>query len=167
MLRKILGLVLVLTLVTCNDGDFEVPSFEFNTTINSCGDYVLYRVNSSKTEALILKLSSTQLPDTITSVSKKIPIKNDNLIYRIFSDEIGSDYFCQDVPPLMPEVREEWTGVSGSNNIIEINTVFNINTSQDTIGYTHEIMLKNLILENGNDKMTFVTYNFGTFDVNY
>ena len=167
MLRKILGLVLVLTLVTCNDGDFEVPSFEFNDTIKSCGDYVLYRVNSSNTEALILKLTSTQLPDTITSSPKIISIDEDNLIYRIFSDEIGSNYFCQDIPPLSPEVKEEWIGVSGSKNKIEISTFFNINTSQDTIGYVHEIIFKNMILSKDDKTMTYTTYNFGTFNTDF
>ncbi|PID67842.1 MAG: hypothetical protein CR968_04715 [Flavobacteriia bacterium] len=153
--------------MACNDGDFEVPSFEFYETVNSCGEYVLYRLNSSGTEALIIELESTQLPDTITDSPVQVPITANNLWYRIFSDEVNSGYFCQNVPPVSPQVTEQWTGVSGTNNFINISTSFNINSDQDTLGYTHDIKLTNMVLAKGDDTITYETYNFGRFNVNF
>ena len=101
----------------CDDGDFEIPSFRFNKAeINSCGDLVLSKMNSSKREVLILKLNI----DNTDDVFFKTPAKNTKftiseegehkIIYRIFDAPVEEKYFCQEIPPKRPIVTSEWLG---------------------------------------------------------
>ena len=45
-MKKLILLFLVFSLVSCNDGDFDIPAFEFTEAISSCGEYVLFKKNS-------------------------------------------------------------------------------------------------------------------------
>lgn len=154
--------VLLFSISSCDDGDFEVPSFEFNSTVNSCGTYVLYRTNSSQTEALILQFN----PDEIQQeeVVYSIAINSENCSYRIFDDTIGSDYFCSDVPPIHPIVIKNWEAKGGPNNFINVETTSVTDDLGVITGYIHEITLTNLVLESNSDTMTFESYHFGSFE---
>ncbi|WP_208021495.1 hypothetical protein [Flavicella sediminum] len=116
-MKKLSFLILLLTINSCDDGDFDVPSFDFDgITINNCGNLVFHKISSSKTEALILNLSvdneenayfTTELTDKTYSITET---GSNTLTYRIFNGEVSSSYFCQDIPSVSPTVSKEWLG---------------------------------------------------------
>jgi len=163
-MRKFLSVFLLISLFGCDDGDFEIPSFEFDTTISKCGSYVFYRTNSAKTEAFILQLSETDIvqEESITT----IPITADNCNYRIFDTAVESAYFCSDVPPVEPIVTRNWEAIAGANNVISISATEVIDSdTAEIIGYEYDIQISNLILESNDEQIIYETYSFGTVSI--
>lgn len=105
-MKKIFMLLFVLSIIlSCNDGDFDVPSFDFSDeVINDCGDLVLFKINES--EALIVELSNNSI---YTSSTSSLSLNN-TISYRIFNDNVSSSYFCNDIPPTLPTISDEWIG---------------------------------------------------------
>ena len=166
MYRILLALFL-LSIYSCDDGDFEIPSFDFNDTVNSCGTYVVYRTNSSQTEALILRLTDQEiLPEETLLSPRELSITTENIQDRLFNGEITNNYFCADVPPTEPIVTRNWTGVQGSDNFLSIETTAVLDDNLEILGYEHSITIHNLILESNGESMTFETYEFGSFTIN-
>jgi hypothetical protein len=154
-------LLLILSLFTsCDNGDIEIPSFEFDSMIKSCGSLVLYRLNAEKTEALILHFDPTDLPTTegITNIA----ITDSNCNYRVFSGAVSSDYFCSDLPPVSPTVITNWLAVPGEVNNIQISTS-EVFLDGLLNGYKHHIELQNLVLEQNNQSITRTLYDFGYY----
>lgn len=161
-MQRLVTIFLFIGLVSCNDGDFEVPSFDFDETINKCGTYVLYRTNDSQTEAFILQLDLNAIPQEVGTNSIAISATNCN--YRIFDTEVSADYFCSDVPPVSPVVIRNWEAVAGANNEIQINTSALLDDDGITINaYEHQIVLYNLTLESNGEEIIYETYEFGSF----
>jgi len=161
-MRKIVSILIIFSLFSCNDGDFEVPSFEFSDTVNACGTYVLYRTNSSQTEAFILQLDETTITQEVGTSTLALSAENCN--YRIFDSELSSDYFCSDIPPVSPTVIRNWEAISGASNNIQIST--NIVFEEDGVtinSYEHQIVLDNLVLESNDEQIIYESYNFGSF----
>lgn len=155
--------VLLLPLfMACDDGDFDEPVFDFDDTVKSCGAYVLYRTNSENTEALILAIDDSVLPDK--EGVNEVNLTADMIRYRIFDEAVGSDYFCADVPPLSPQVIKEWASISGSG-YVEITTSFEYNEQEELSAYIYDMTFKNLLLESGDKQLVFDTYEFGSFEV--
>ncbi|AMC10354.1 hypothetical protein Lupro_03405 [Lutibacter profundi] len=156
-MKKIILLFLTFSLFACNDGDFDVPAFEFTDTVNSCGEYILYKTNSNGTEAIVLTLSPTDL-GTIEG-EKSIPISTvSSVIYRIFKEGIEANYFCQDIPPATPIVVKELIAESGT---INITTTANLTDGVIT-SYTYEISISNLLFNDTNERILFENFYFGT-----
>lgn len=162
-MKKIVAFLFFIALTGCDNGDFEVPSFQFLETVNRCGEYVVHRTNTEKNEALILVLNTTVIKNQVTATPLQLPITPDNMQYRIFSGPISTTYFCQTLPPTEPSVLKNWTGVSGTNNFIQIETTENRNTTNELIGYKHKINLLNMRLQNGHESITYENFYFGTF----
>ncbi len=163
-MQKILSLFLFLSLISCNDGDFEVPSFEFDTSVNTCGTYVLYRTNTAKTEAFILQLNETDL--LLEEITTTISIGAENCNYRIFDAAVDAAYFCSDVPPVEPSVIRNWEAVAGDNNLINITStaVIDEDTTEIT-GYIYDIDIVNLVLESNDEQIIYETYAFGSVSI--
>lgn len=159
-MKKILTLFLIITLFSCNDGDLDVPSFDFEDTVNSCGEYVLYVENSSGTEVLAITLTNGELGTTVgeesydTSTSLLV-------VYRIFDDEISSSYFCQDIPPTTPEVVSSLDAESATINIVTTEII------EDSVvtGYSYEISISDLLFMDGDDRIYYESLDFGTFEI--
>jgi len=162
-MKKIATFLLLFSLLSCDDGDFEIPSFQFSETLQSCGSYVLYRTNTAKNEALVLVLNTTVIKNQVSTTPITLAITPSNTQYRIFDGVIGTDYFCQTLPPTRPFVLKTWEGVAGTSSFIQIETTQNLNTNAELIGYKHRITLLNMRLQNGTDLITYQTYSFGTF----
>jgi len=103
--------------MACDDGDYNVPSFDFDgLTINNCGNTVFNKITSSGTESLILQIDADNTEDllfktALDSVLIRIEPDSDNtMYYRIFNGSITSGYFCQEIPASTPDVTEEWFG---------------------------------------------------------
>ncbi len=98
MKKGLLFLVLLLTF-SCNDGDLDISSFEFEEEVNICGtqSYTLYRLSTNeKREAFIVTLTDQQIrkdENIVTPVS--VSVNGDYTVtYRLFDDQLTDDYFC-------------------------------------------------------------------------
>ena len=165
-MKKIIILFIAITLFSCNDGDFDVPSFEFSETVSVCGEYVLYISNSSKKEVLALNLTTTQLGTTVEeksfSISKTASTSSIKATYRILDAAIVSNYFCQTIPPLTPKVTKELIAESGTV-IIKTTEVISNNV---VTGYKFEISMTDLLFFDGTERVYFETFKFGILTVN-
>lgn len=157
-MKKLITFFIAFTLLACNDGDFDVPSFEFTDTVNSCGETLLYTLSSDKTEVIILTLSDTQLGTTVGEKSYAVSTSL-NVIYRIFDDAIDTDYFCQEIPPASPLVLKELYAESGS---IIINTT-EVFEDEIVTGYKYEISISELLFLDDNERIFFETFDFGDY----
>lgn len=161
-MKKLFTLVITLLFISCSDGDFEVPAFEFTETINSCNDYFLYKTSASETETIFVSFSSTQLGSTVRektyTISSSLPVT-----YRIFDDEIGDNYFCQTIPPTTPRVLKELIAESGS---IIINTSEVLDANNESTGdFEYEIYFEKLSFTDNDERIYFETLDFGTFTI--
>lgn len=155
-MKKLLILFLAITLNACNDGDFDVPAFEFTETVNICGEYVLYITSTEKTEVLVLTLPKTAI-DTIPKV-QPIPISATvTATYRIFDKGIGTTYFCQAIPPSEPKILKELKADGGTINI----TTTEVLTDSVATGYSHEITISKLSFIDGKERVYFDNFYFG------
>jgi len=146
-------------LVSCKDGEIEVPEFTFENTVYTCGNYTLHRRNAANTKALILNLQTADLPNTAGTTD--LPNAGRTVLYRVFDGTISSSYFCAAVPPTTPQVVEEW---QGSNFSITIETTEDASTTPST--YQHTITLHDLLLTNGTEQEIFETFYFGVVTTN-
>ena len=157
-MKKLITFFIAFTLLSCNDGDFDVPSFEFSEDVNSCGETLLYRLSPDKTEVILLTLTNTQLGTT--PGEKSYPISSSlNVIYRIFDDVIDTNYFCQEIPPASPTVLKE---LEAENGTILINTTEIIENEVIT-GYKYNISISELLFLDNNERIFFETFNFGEY----
>lgn len=160
LMKKILILFLAFTLNACNDGDFDVPVFEFTEKVNVCGKYVLYIASTKNTEVLVLTLPSTALG---TAPKVALPISTTvTATYRIFDKGITATYFCQDIPPLEPKIIKELKADGGTINI----AATEILTNSVVTGYSYEITISKLSFNDGKERVFFESFNFGTIKIN-
>jgi len=79
--------------LSCNDGDLDISSFEFEDQVSICGttQYTLYRLSTDEQrEALIVTLSNQQIrkdEDIVVPVS--VTENGDfTVTYRLFEDQV-------------------------------------------------------------------------------
>lgn len=122
-MKKVLVLM-CLVLMSCDDGDIVYTNFNFSeeTSLNICQDnnnYVLHYVDQETAEAVSFKFTSADFelsyPGFDAPEDLIIPINSSNKInYRRLSSATNSNnYFCQNVPPSVPQVVEEFESTSG------------------------------------------------------
>jgi hypothetical protein len=164
-MKKILTLIACLLLISCDDGDFDVPAFEFNETLYNCplkdNSYTLFTLSDS--EALIIIVTTSQIKNKVSTSPLTLSITSSNVIYRTFDDAVSESYFCEDIPPLTPAVLSNWTGVAGDSSAIIIETTEELDNTNTLIGYKHTISFQNLTLENGNSSLVYAEELFGSF----
>ncbi len=122
-MRKYLALLLFSALISCNDGDVIVTTFDFNERdLQFCGGpggYLFFKINEAGSESISVRLGNNE----------QLFIENDTLDialngtsnyanYRIYSGTVDSDYFCNEVPPTSPGVSDQFVGESGVVNLI-------------------------------------------------
>jgi len=160
-MKKIVTLFLIISLFSCSDGNFDVPSFEFTSDVQSCGEYVIYKTNSTSTEAIILNLNSTSLGtiegDKIIEIST-----TSSVIYRIFEDGIDANYFCQSIPPSTPKVLKELIADSGTITI----TTAAVLTNEVITGYSYTITISDLLFNDADERILFQSFDIGELTVN-
>lgn len=159
LMKKLLILFLAFTLNACNDGDFDVPVFEFTEKVNVCGEFVLYIASTNSTEVLVLTLPSTALG---TAPTVALPISATvTATYRIFDKGISANYFCQDIPPLEPTILKDLKADAGAINIAATENLAN----GVVTGYSYEIVISNLNFNDGKERIFFETFYFGTLEI--
>lgn len=160
-MKKLITLFLTISLFSCNDGDFDVPEFEFTEDLNYCGEYVLYKTNSTSTEVLILTLSPSHL-DTIAGETPLSIPTSVSVIYRIFNEGIDGTYFCQEIPPLTPTIVKELVATNGTVNILTTEIL----TDDVVTGYKHSITISDLLFNDVDERILFESFDFGAIDIN-
>jgi hypothetical protein len=174
-MKKMLFLGVLIGLFSCDDGDLQIERVDFDeVNIQSCPGLddptettFFFKIDGD--EALLLDLAGglikneTSTPGTLQST---VPAPS-NLIYRLFSDDVSADYFCDALPPLEPTVIKENSATGGD---ISIETRVDTLTA-NTKNYTHKISIDNLSLVNDQgeqltDLSTLVYGNFVTTSSN-
>ncbi|MCP4976417.1 MAG: hypothetical protein GY931_09675 [Maribacter sp.] len=98
---------------SCNDGDLQIETIDFDSVgINTCestvttSSTIFFKLNNK--ESLILELQSGVLKNEISSgvITSLVPSQS-KVTYRVFSDNVSSAYFCDDIPTTTPLVIEE------------------------------------------------------------
>ena len=142
-MKKIFSFILFLSLLSCDDGDLAIETVDFDsiTTIQTCNTVsattsnLLFKINGS--EALILELPAGLIKNEISSelITSEIS-STTKLTYRIFTDNVSQNYFCDAIPPTSPTVSEEVTAEEG--------TIFITTTSTDAETFSHLIELSGI-----------------------
>lgn len=159
LMKKLFILFLAFTLNACDDGDFNVPAFEFTEKVNSCGEFVLYKTNTKNTEVLAITLPSTALG---TAAPVAFPISTTvTATYRIFDVGIGVNYFCQAIPPMEPKILKELKADGGTVNIVATEIL----TNGVITGHNYEITISKLSFNDGKERVFFENFNFGTLKI--
>lgn len=180
-------LALAVLFTSCDDGDMQEVSFEFNdSSATACSisvnddDFFIYKTTDQR--AIILQLSEKNFSNTITvDTLGGIPIGFDlglrnKLIYRVYSDNVSADNICSTFPPSLPIVTEERIATGGKVSI----TTTALKTFNETDGsskiaqYRHTISFSDVTfnLEDGsqrNESLPTMIYdrpaqNFFAFD---
>ncbi|WP_299525174.1 hypothetical protein [uncultured Lutibacter sp.] len=160
-MKKLITLIITISLFSCSDGDFDVPSFEFTTDVESCGEYVIYKKNDTSTEVIILTLTPTNIGTT--EGDKTVAISTTlSVVYRIFEDGIGTNYFCQSIPPSTPKILKELIAESGTINIATAKVI----TNEVVTGYTYTITISDLLFNDADERILFQSFDFGILTVN-
>ena len=163
-MKRFLFLAFTVLIFSCDDGDLQIETVDFDsiTTVQSCGDVsvsgsnFLFKINGD--EALIVELPSGLLKNEIstTDIESVVP-GSTTVTYRIFSDNVTSAYFCDDLPPLTPTVMEEIEAKAGS---VFITTVAG---EGDTFEHTIRLSEISFVNEDGGTRITDQQINeFGT-----
>ncbi|PHQ29022.1 hypothetical protein [Leeuwenhoekiella nanhaiensis] len=130
---KKIGLVflLLIGIVSCDDGDLIVTSFDFtDLPVRYCStvddnettatNYIFYKINPETFEALAFRFTTdTPILEEISEVDIDLGRSNSSFVsYRLFNDVVDSDYFCSDIPPAQPRVNEEYISAEGDLRIV-------------------------------------------------
>ncbi len=147
-MRRIFSLPLLCLLISCNDGDLQIETINFDSTdIQFCesetdtNSSIFFKLNT--TEALILDLQNGILKNEVSdsTIISVVPGQS-KITYRIFSDNVSKNYFCDEIPPTTPTVVEEIEAEGGE---VFITT---IQSATDTTVYEHTIKLSAISLVN-------------------
>ncbi len=110
------GIVIGLGLISCDDGDLIVTSFDFDEqNLQSCTDFefVYFKINPDNNETLALEFT-TSLPFESEIGQKELSLSASNQVtYRRFNSDVSAAYFCNAIPPTSPTVAEEFTSNVG------------------------------------------------------
>jgi len=161
-MKKCILLIGLCFFCACGDGDLQIETIDFDSVnVQSCdtplanAQNILFKINED--QALIMTLQSGALnngeigTDTITTTSA-VPGQT-QLLYRIFSDNVTTSYFCSDFPPIEPQVTDE---IEAQDGAVIINTIMNA----DTTAFVHTIQLSGITLVNNQgERITDLTIN--------
>ncbi len=142
-MKKNFILILFVCLISCDDGDLAIETVDFDsiTTIQTCdpvsatASNLLFKINGS--EALILELPAGLLKNEVSAevITSEIS-STTKLTYRIFTDAVSANYFCDAIPPTSPSVSEEVKAEEGN--------IFVTTTTTDSETFSHLIELSGI-----------------------
>jgi len=154
--------------LSCNDGNLDIASFEFEETVNRCGDtnITLYRLSTDgQKEALIITLTDQEIRMDENEVPPIRVSENGDFTVtdRVFDKEVTSKYFCAVVPPVKPKVLKNWAGESGT--IFVTNEPVFEEGNANVIAWKHTIVLNDVVLKSGSESLIFNDiFLFGIFE---
>lgn len=135
-MKKLLYL-LPIFLFSCDDGDVIVQEFDFeNVSVDACesdflnsNEYIFYKNNGQET--IFIQFSTTDgiLLENNTYGNYSVGTNN-SIEYRKLSDDIPSDYYCNNIPIQGIDVLDVFTATAGDISIV---TITNSETDNDGI----------------------------------
>jgi len=164
-MKNILYLSLLILSFSCDDGDLQIETIDFDSVnIQNCDPVsvetanILFKLNT--TEALILELPNGILVNEISNgtITSNVTASGPSRVtFRTFSDNVSANYFCSDIPPTEPTVVEEIIAQGG-----EVLVTTTLNT--DGVTYEHEIQLNTISFVTSDDSRitNLAIDNFGT-----
>ena len=182
-MKRFLFLILCLTtlITSCDDGEFEVQSFDFSTsTTQSCNsgtdnNFFIYRIRNN--EVLIVRFPESILanPTTPNESPRTLDLieiaGNVEVIYRLYDNPLSNNSICTTIPPTSPNVIDEWVATSGKIKIVTTvnKSSFGTNSpgANQISGYTHDIELLeiNFLKQNGTEQF-YDILPFGNYRTN-
>lgn len=167
-MKRYFLLLTLLFVLSCDDGNLDIASFEFEETVNVCGDIniTLYRLSTDgQKEALIVTLTDKEIrldeevvPPILVSTSGDFTVTD-----RVFDSKVPSNYFCAAVPPVEPKVLKNWAGESGII-LVKNEPVFEAGNA-NIVAWKHTIVLNDVVLTSGKEQLIFNdTFLFGIFE---
>lgn len=170
-MKKAIGLFfLVISTVSCDDGEITLQSFDFeNQTIQKCDTKPIV-LKTKNEEVLLIKFNNetdfeAAFDDVETGDTPRIiNINSSNqVIYRKYSSNVNYEtVICSDLPPATPTVSKEWNATGGTM-IVETNYLYDTD-GVTIIGSTHNITFENISFSSGEDSFSFVSYIFGNYE---
>ncbi|WP_036379147.1 hypothetical protein [Muricauda sp. MAR_2010_75] len=147
--------------LSCSDGDLQIETIDFDSVaIQYCTapirntKNIMFKINDD--EALILELQSGVLNKGVVgeTVTTESAIPNQSQVtYRIFSDGVTKNYFCDDIPTTEPTVVEE---IEAQDGTVTVETTAN----EDNTEFVHTIRLSGISFVTGTDeRITDLTIN--------
>ena len=163
-MKNLIILCFVALFYSCNDGDLQIETIDFDSVaISTCestvttSSTIFFKINNQ--EALILELQSGILKNEVSDgvITSLVPSQS-KVTYRIFSDNVTSNYFCDVIPTTTPSVIEE---IESENGEVRITTILAEGTT-DT--FEHTIQLNEItFISSTNQRITDLRINeFGT-----
>lgn len=167
-MKKALGLFfLVISMVSCDDGEITLNSFDFaNQTVQKCTDKE-FLFKTKNDELLLISLSETTfnanfINEETLGTPREITLGGSNaVIYRKYSSNVNNNVICDALPPASPSVEKEWVA-NGGTLLIETNAIF-ANDGITITSYTHNITFENISFVNGSESFSFTSYIFGDY----
>lgn len=157
-------LFLSLFLTNCDDGDLILEEINFeDVAISACStNKILYKLNEK--EALILELPEVTFPDE-TKVQEITIGGSNRLFYRFYNGKVASENICETIPPVTPNVIDQWIGQDGKVIITStpIKKVDETTNSTKITGYNHSIVLKNITFVKANGTQVYEELIFGDY----
>ena len=149
-------------MLSCSDGDLQIETIDFDSaSIEYCSNPVvnaknlMFKINDN--EALILELQSGALNHGVvgdTVITESTVPNQSQVTYRVFSDGVDQDYFCDDIPVVNPRVIDE---VVAEDGMVIIETML---AENDTTRYIHNISLSGISFVTGNgERITNLAIN--------
>jgi hypothetical protein len=119
MYRIFLLTALLITFLSCDDGDVFVSELNFPETLEYCEgntDLIVYSIKESPYESLSIKLPINDKDNftTINTTDPTTPLSVTNTFnYRSYSGD-PSDIFCNSLPPSFPAILSNYVATSGT-----------------------------------------------------
>lgn len=169
-MKKLFYLVAIcLGFVSCDDGEVIFTSFDFDEIdLRYCGDvgdFVFFKINNENRETLSLQLRTQDsifwIADT---TSYTLGGSSNHLVhYRKYNGEVQNSYFCNSIPPVNPEVTQEYISTAGRATAI---TKIETDSTGNTIStkYTTQIILNDLRMESGSEAIVKQTLHMGVIE---
>lgn len=172
-MKKILILLaVIISLSSCDDGDIVLESFDFDEeSIQDCegvDDHFLYKIKDNEILILALPIDTFDaafVNEATDDTPRVVSINSSNqIIYRLYSEDVTAASICSDLPPATPTVTNEWEANGGTIQI-ESTAIPDEDDPSIIVAYTHTITFLNVSFSgDGSDSFSFESYNFGDFE---
>ncbi|WP_310555398.1 hypothetical protein [Flavobacterium sp.] len=141
-------------------------AFEPLPTQKCSNNSVLFKYSNSK--VLLLDIDPSLFLNEVTAVGSPrtdlINTTTNRVIYRVYSGDLNSNFFCLAIPPALPTLVEEWIpeiGVAATSGIIKVETVaLNATTFEHTISLYKTTFVKGNFKYSPNPDGDYI---FGTY----
>jgi hypothetical protein len=119
MLKKVILLLSLITIISCNDGDVFVSELDFSETLEYCvgsTDVIVYTIKDTPYESLSIKLPLSNEAYFTNNGSYSTPLSSTNTFnYRTYNGD-PSNVFCNSLPPTSPEITGNSEATNGTVN---------------------------------------------------